>query len=185
MNAQAMTAGTHGVVAEGEAIRSYLEGLLLPDVPAMPHMPLSAPQGWRRFRVGRLWLALPTQRVLTVMRPPHEIRPVTSAPDEVLGSVEWKARRLLVLDPEAILTGESKVHEGAFWHGPLVVLDSGWWALACESEGESWAATPEDARMRVDTPSRPWLAGVHSPSGTVFAHPDGLTEGLRRLAGRA
>lgn len=175
-----MNMPARGVVAEGEAIRSYLDGLLLLEPPGAPSLPLSSAQGWRRFRVGRLWLALPGARVLTVMYPPHEIRPVEGAPEEVLGSVDWRARRLLVLDPEAIVTGEPKVHEGAFWHGPLVVLDSGWWALACEAEGEAWPATPEDARMRVAAPSRPWLAGVHPSSGTVFSHPDGLTEGLRR-----
>jgi len=178
-----MTMPERGVVAEGEAIRSYLDGLLLPDQPDAARMPALSTQGWRRFRVGRVWLALPTSRVLTVMYPPHEIRSVEDAPDEVLGSVDWKARRLLVLDPEAIIIGEAKSHEGSFWHGPLVVLDSGWWALACEAEGEAWSATPADARVRVNTPSRPWLAGVHPASGTVLSHPDGLTRELRRSMG--
>ncbi|GEM_PF-2012703 len=166
------------LVAESEAINAYLHGLLDGEPGHSPCLPLDGSQGWRRFGLGRLWLALPRQRVLAVLHPPHVLRPIHDAPPEVLGSTEWGTRRALVLDPSLAVLEAEPSHEGLFWHGLLVVLDGGWLALACDAEGEGWTSTPEDARLREGGDRRPWLAGVHTSSATVFIHPDGLTAGL-------
>ncbi|MEW6444908.1 MAG: hypothetical protein AB1479_02585 [Pseudomonadota bacterium] len=171
--------GGHGLVAENEAIRAYLYGLLDAEPQPSIHPPIPSEQGWRRFRRGRLWLALPRHRVLAVTFPPHLMRPLPDAPEEVLGSAEWGARKLLVLDPSVIMDDRGTRPEGLFWHGVLVVLDGGWWALACDDEGDEWTALPEGALLREGGASRPWLAGVHPDSATVLIHPDGLTTGLR------
>ncbi|MEW6764618.1 MAG: hypothetical protein AB1344_02365 [Pseudomonadota bacterium] len=171
------------LVAESEAIGAYLNGLLDAEPGLAPRLPVDTSQGWRRFSIGRLWLALPRQRVLAVIHPPHVLRPLPDAPPEVLGSTEWGQRRALVLDPAVAVLADESRQEGLFWHGLLVVLDGGWVALACEAEGEEWLVTPPDARLRDGGGARPWLAGVHAGSETVFIHPDGLTAGIHSRRG--
>lgn len=168
-----------GVVAENQAIRTYLNGLLEAESASFgPSADVEA-QGWRRFRLGRMWMAVPAARVMSVLHPPHELRPVVDAPPEVLGSVEWGRHRRVVIDPSVIVleTGTFDVPL-QFWHGVLVLMDSGWWTLACDDEADPWDRPPEDARLRIASVSRPWLAGVHTASATVFLNPDGLVQGL-------
>lgn len=168
-----------GVVAENQAIRNYLNGLLEAELASFEPSADTEAQGWRRFHLGRMWIAIPAVRVLSVLHPPHEIRPVVDAPPEVLGSVEWGGRRRVVIDPSAIVLESGSFDEPLqFWHGALVLMDSGWWSLACDHEAEPWDQPPEDARLRVASATRPWLAGVHTASATIFLNPDGLVRGL-------
>lgn len=127
-------------------------------------------------RSGPLWIALPVDRVETVLAADELPAPVRGAPPQVAGAVAWQGRRVPVLDLGTVMRDAPATSEGR-----VALLGGGRWGVRLDSAPVERRLTPERFQWTGSgaTRSRAWLAGVARDERLVVLDIEGLRQSLR------